>query len=105
MWENQVIKIIIAGLLISFLSLMSFTESRAGGVAIVDGACCLPDGSCEDGTSLDCAADFQGAETECSNVECTQPSGIPTMGQWGMIIATILLGFFAIAALRKRTES
>ena len=30
---------------------------------------------------------------------------IPTMGQWGMIIATILLGFFAIAALRKRRES
>jgi len=37
------------------------------------------------------------------------PSGpvaiIPTMGQWGMIIATILFGFFAIAALRKRRES
>ena len=37
------------------------------------------------------------------------PSGplviIPTMGQWGMIIATILLGFFAIAALRRRIKS
>jgi len=36
------------------------------------------------------------------------PSGptviIPTMGQWGMIIATMLLGFFAVVALR-RTES
>jgi len=30
---------------------------------------------------------------------------VPTMGQWGMIIATILLGFFAIVALRKRRES
>jgi len=30
---------------------------------------------------------------------------IPTMGQWGMIIATVLIGFFAIAALRKRTVS
>jgi len=34
------------------------------------------------------------------------PSGpiviIPTMGEWGMIIATILLGFFAIVALRRR---
>jgi len=33
------IKIIIAGLLISFLSLMSFTESRAGlGPVIIEGA-------------------------------------------------------------------
>jgi len=30
---------------------------------------------------------------------------IPTMGQWGMIIATIILGFFAVYALRRRTES
>jgi len=30
---------------------------------------------------------------------------IPTIGGWGMIIATLLLGFFAIAALRRRTES
>ena len=37
------------------------------------------------------------------------PSGpiviIPTMGQWGMIIALIILGFFAVIALRRRTES
>jgi len=105
-----VIKIIIAGLLISFLSLMSFTESRSGGIGpvIVDGACCLSDGSCEDGTSLTCAADFQGAETTCSNVECPLPVptvGVPTMGQWGMIIATILLGFFAVRMLRNRKDS
>jgi len=30
---------------------------------------------------------------------------IPTMGQWGMIIATILLGFFAIRMLRNRKDS
>jgi len=29
---------------------------------------------------------------------------IPTMNQWGIIIATILLGFFAVIALRRRTE-
>jgi len=37
------------------------------------------------------------------------PSGpiviIPTIGQWGMIFATVLLGIFAIIALRRRTES
>ena len=30
---------------------------------------------------------------------------IPTMGQWGMIIATILLGFFAVFAIRIRIKS
>ena len=100
------IKIIIAGLFISFLSLMFFTESRAGFLPVeIPGACCLPDGSCEDGTSLDCAADFQGAETTCSTVECTQPSGVPTMGQWGMILSALLLGFYAVLRLRKRKGS
>ena len=103
------IKIMMAGLLISFLSLMSFTESRAGlGPVEIPGACCLPDGSCEDGTSLDCAAGFQGAETTCSNVECPQPAPtviVPTMGQWGMIFSALLLGFYAVFRLRKRKGS
>ena len=30
---------------------------------------------------------------------------IPTMGQWGMIIASILLGFFAVFAIRRRIKS
>jgi len=30
---------------------------------------------------------------------------IPTMGQWGMIFATVLLGFFAIRMLRNRKDS
>jgi len=44
-------------------------------------------------------------------VSCTiaPPSGpiviIPTMGQWGMIMATILIGFFAIRMLRNRKDS
>ena len=101
------VKIIIAGLLISFLSLMSFNESRAG-LVIVEGACCLSDGSCEEGPSISCAADFQGAETECSNVECPQPAPtviVPTMGQWGMILSALLLGFYAVLRLRKRKGS
>jgi len=60
-----------------------------------------------DGTwnDQDCA-NFRGCIIEC---EAPPPSGpiviIPTMGQWGMIIATILLGFFAVFALRKRIKS
>lgn len=109
------IKIIIAGLLISFLSLMSFTESRGAsfGIVIIEGACCFPDGSCEDGTSISCVGvgDFQGDETECSSVECPQPAPtaptviVPTMGQWGMIFSALLLGFYAVLRLRKRKGS
>lgn len=104
------IKIIIAGLLISFLSLMSFTESRGAsfGIVIIEGACCFPDGSCEDSTSISCIAGFQGAETTCSTVECPQPAPtviVPTMGQWGMIFSALLLGFYAVLRLRKRKGS
>jgi len=101
-----VIKIIITGLLISFLSLMSFTESRAGFLPVeIPGACCFSDGSCEDSNSLECAVGFKGAETECSSVECPQPLSVPTMGQWGMILSALLLGFYAVLRLRKRKGS
>jgi len=37
------------------------------------------------------------------------PSGpiviIPTMGQWGMVIASVILGFFAIIRLRRIKDS
>jgi len=37
------------------------------------------------------------------------PSGpiviIPTMGQWGMVIASVILGFFAIIRLRRVKDS
>jgi len=60
---------------------------EGGGTYIGDGVSCEPNPCVEEGP----------------------PSGpiaiIPTMGQWGMIIASVILGFFAIIALRKRTES
>jgi len=30
---------------------------------------------------------------------------IPTMTEWGMIFASIIIGIFAVIALRRRTES
>jgi hypothetical protein len=83
------------------------------------GACCFPEGFgriCsvegeEECNSID-GAIFQGLGTECAEIECPtqeEPSGpitiIPTMGQWGMILATIILGLFAVLKLRRRTES
>jgi len=41
--------------------------------------------------------------------EAPPPSGpvviIPTMGQWGMVIASVILGFFAIIRLRRIKDS
>jgi hypothetical protein len=43
------------------------------------GACCMPDGSCTDGTAqADCEAaggTFQGADTTCGGTVCPQPTG------------------------------
>jgi len=48
-------------------------------VCFPEGACCLPDGSCEDGLSPDeCAAlngTFQGDGTVCMDVDCPEPTG------------------------------
>ena len=63
------------------------------------------------GTRPDCCLGlaFDNFNVRSSGDEPPPPSGpiviIPTMGQWGMIIATILVGFFAVVALRRRKES
>jgi len=80
---------------------------------------------CESGGKFDdgdeCTADTCEANGVCSHVfdgslsdSCVpppplEPAGpltiIPTMGQWGMIIVTVLLGFFAVRMLRNRKDS
>jgi len=89
--------------------------------------CCDADSDCADAD--ECTIDVcvnPGPESSCSNdfdVEddvcfCSLSENefdprcftegplviIPTMGQWGMILATILLGLFAVIAIRRRTE-
>lgn len=47
-------------------------------VCDVEGACCLPDGSCELLLPNDCAAQggqFEGQGTDCASVTCVQPEG------------------------------
>ena len=45
-------------------------------------------------------------DPSCEPAPPTGPTTIiPTMGQWGMVIATILLGFFAVRMLRNRKDS
>ena len=52
----------------------------------------------------------EGEICELATGNCIEPpSGpiviIPTMGQWGMIFASIILGIFAVVALRRRIKS
>jgi len=69
-------------------------------VCAVDDLCCQSDWD---------SLCVQEAEELCGN-ECVEPpSGpvviIPTMGQWGMIFASIILGIFAVFAIRRRIKS
>jgi len=73
---------------------------------------CVVDADCDDGEV--CTTDTCNLVQVCESVfdEANDPSCapaaisiIPTMGQWGMIIATILLGFFAVRMLRNRKDS
>ena len=54
-------------------------ESCDSVVCFARGACCLPDGSCQDATLLeDCEAQegvFQGDETTCGQTSCPEPEG------------------------------
>ncbi|RMF85414.1 MAG: hypothetical protein D6744_01435 [Planctomycetota bacterium] len=46
--------------------------------AALQGACCLPDGSCQQMTAADCATaggTYQGDLSDCAGVTCPQPSG------------------------------
>ncbi|HSG31787.1 MAG TPA: hypothetical protein VLB82_09600 [Thermodesulfobacteriota bacterium] len=60
-----------------------------------------------------CTIDTCVDESFCTSVfdesiapECEQSSVIiPTMGQWGMLLATIVLGIFAVISMRSKKDS
>jgi hypothetical protein len=56
------------------------------------GACCLPDGTCQDGMSPeDCAAadgTYQGNDTVCSGVSCPQPRGACCLSNGNCAVVT-----------------
>ena len=74
------------------------------------GACCYSDGaglSCEVMNGLDCGLGLDGEWFEgssCEEISCGGPVTIvPTMGQWGIILASIVLGTIGvIAIIRER---
>ncbi len=74
------------------------------GNLIVQGACCLRDGSCAITSSEDCLAQegsFKGEGTTCD----PNPCPIPTLSQWGLIVLTLLLltaGTLVLIRQRRR---
>lgn len=64
-----------------------------------DPTCLTP--VCESGT---CGLVATG-DPSCLVLSLPPATVIPTLGQWGMIAATVLLGFFAILRLRSRKDS
>ncbi len=75
---------------------------------------------CDDGESTclntqTCSIDSLPAGPQCSWCgsfcadECPPEPGptviVPTMGQWAMIITALILGFYAVLRLRRKTES
>jgi len=73
---------------------------------------------CEGDTSDPLCTEFACTSSLCVEVplevpdsSCFPPDApvgitiIPTLGQWGMILASIVLGFFAILRLRSRKDS
>jgi len=67
--------------------------------------CAMSSSCCSTVWDGECAAEALESCDVCSVEESGPVTIIPTLGQWGMIIATILLGFFAVFAIRRRIKS
>ena len=108
-------KFFIQACLIVSLFLFFGIDANAGANICTTTSVCFDQGKCEDIGRCAIGAESNPSSTDaCSwcgtfcadSCPTTGPvTIIPTMGQWGMIIATILLGFFAVFAIRRRIKS
>jgi hypothetical protein len=76
----------------------------------VMGACCSPTGSCSIQEQFDCLEGseftFMGLDTTCDPNPCQQqPTDIPTMNEWGMIIFMLLAGVGSVYYLRRHRRA
>jgi len=98
---------------VTFLFLISTPYANAGISLCTEAPCDDGESTCLN--TQTCSIDSLPAGPQCSWCgtfcadECPEPEGptviVPTMGQWGMIIAALFLGFFAVLKLRRKTES
>jgi hypothetical protein len=99
-------KIILAmcifGLVISVLPFNAYAQPTVGG------ACCFPNGACSHSNDeFDCEEGigniYQGDGTFCEPNPCQQePSAIPTMTEWGMIIFVVLAALGSVYYMRRQ---
>jgi len=83
------------------------------------GACCFLDDfqaiDCNEASEFNCAnelnGEYQGDGVTCSEITCTEsePSPgpvvtVPTMNQWGIIFASIILGVIGIVAIIREKD-
>jgi len=71
------------------------------------GACCLSGGSCimrnDNGDCFESDGIWQGAGTSCDPNPCQQePSAIPTMTEWGMILFVVLAALGSVYYMRRQ---
>ena len=107
-------KFFIQACLIVSLFLFFGIDANAGASICIAQACQQSEEKCLNAEQFRCSVGGMSDQTQCSwcgdfcvdSCPITGPvTIIPTMGQWGMIIATILLGFFAVFAIRRRIKS
>jgi hypothetical protein len=76
-----------------------------------DGACCdPPSGGCSivfnNGDCIEGNGIYQGDDTTCNPNPCQQePSAIPTVTEWGMIVFMALAGLGAVYYLRRHRKA
>ena len=73
--------------------------------AEVTGACCFPNGSCQDLLESVCdgqSGEFIGFETSCATIDCAAPVGAPMLSILGLVSAVGALGALGLWRLVKR---
>jgi len=101
---NIKVVLCIVGLLIAALPFNAFAQPAGG-------ACCFPNGACSfSNDEFDCEEGigniYQGDGTVCQPNLCQQePTAIPTMNEWGMIIFMVLAGLGAVYYLRRQRRA
>ena len=107
-------KFFIQACLIVSLFLFFGIDANAGANPCTSDNICFDQGRCETLEKCSVEGGSEQPQTQCSwcgtvcadSCPTTGPvTIIPTMGQWGMIFASIILGIFAVVALRRRIKS
>lgn len=89
--------------------LLTLIAAQPAALAVAPtGACCLPDGSCQDLIAPQCDdlnAQFIGEETSCMQIDCSRPVAAPVLSIFGLIAILGALGGLGVRSLMSRREA